>query len=406
MLREFIERLFNRQDKTTKVVNQIDEVYKKSLEDDEIKDAEQSAAQKVIEYVRKNPENATEILKGILEREEIPNKVFEKAATEISEIDEIPDKVIPKAVADSEVNVSDKIIENIIENGSVNRPEKIELINNIDDEELKQKQVEEELKQIYQNCEKTSELELVDKLETIKIVQKTPSIEKLEEMIVAKRMALNYRDFGGTKISTLARYLPVDKMIEINTPEMVYNEYEKIKEEEEKNKVDKSSLKTQILQEIAKKVANSYQEVGEFVIPQSRNMTQLTRKEEENFIKSIQTYVRKKIRGTDVTNIRNQIRGRDANMQLKQYIEKMKRLPKAQLEIFINNTGELVENNEELTVYKELKDSGIIENLQKLTDDKRKDYIKVLNDTVQKRVEEKSYNNPNDEQTLDDELEI
>ena len=61
MWKEFIEKIFNRQDKTTKVVNQIDEVYKKSLEDDEIKDAEQSAAQKVIEYVRKNPENATEI---------------------------------------------------------------------------------------------------------------------------------------------------------------------------------------------------------------------------------------------------------------------------------------------------------------------------------------------------------
>lgn len=405
MLREFMKRLFNRQDKTTKVVNQIDEVYKKSLEDDEIKDAEQSAAQKVIEYVRKNPENAIEILKGILEKDEIPNKVFEKAATEISEIDDIPDKVIPKAVADSEVNVSDKIIENIIENGSVNRPEKIELINNIDDEELKQKKVEEELKQIYQNCEKTSELELVHKLETIRIVQKNPSIEKLEEMIVAKRMALNYMDFGGTKISTLARYLPVDKMIEVNIPEMVCNEYEKIKEEE-KNKVDKSSLKTQILQEIAKKVANSYQEVGEFVIPQSRNMTQLTRKEEENFIKSIQTYVRKKLRATDITSIRDQIRGRDTNMLLKQYIEKMKRLPKAQLEMFIHNTGELVENNEELTVYKELKDSGMIENLQKFSDDKRKDYIKVLNDTVQKRVEEKSHNNPNDKQTPNDEPEI
>ena len=381
MLREFMKRLFNRQDKTTKVVNQIDEVYKKSLEDDEIKDAEQSAAQKVIEYVRKNPENAIEILKGILEKDEIPNKVFEK------------------------VNVSDKIIENIIENGSVNRPEKIELINNIDDEELKQKKVEEELKQIYQNCEKTSELELVHKLETIRIVQKNPSIEKLEEMIVAKRMALNYRDFGGTKISTLARYLSVDKMIEVNIPEMVCNEYEKIKEEE-KNKVDKSSLKTQILQEIAKKVANSYQEVGEFVIPQSRNMTQLTRKEEENFIKSIQTYVRKKLRATDITSIRDQIRGRDTNMLLKQYIEKMKRLPKAQLEMFIHNTGELVENNEELTVYKELKDSGMIENLQKFSDDKRKDYIKVLNDTVQKRVEEKSHNNPNDKQTPNDEPEI
>ena len=406
MWKEFIEKLFNRQDKTTKVVNQIDEVYKRSLEDDEIKDAEQSAAQKVIEYVRKNPENATEILKGILEKEEIPNKVFEKTATTISKLDEIPDKIIHKAVADSEVDVPDQIIENIIENGDVNRKEKIELINNLENEELKQKQVEEELKQIYENCSDTNESELVHKLEMTKIVQKNSSIRKLEQAIIAKKMAINYKRFGGTKISTLARYLSEEEMIEINFPEMVYEEYKKISEKDEKNKVDKSNLKVQILEEIAKKVANNYQEIGDFVIPQSRNMTQLTKKEEDKFIKAIETYVRKKLRGTDITSIRDQIRGRDANMQLKQYMEKMRRLPKSQLEIFINNTEELVENNEELTVYKELKDSGIIENLQKLTDDKRKDYIKVLNDTVQKRVEEKSHNNPNDKQTPNDEPEI
>lgn len=187
MWKEFIEKLFNRQDKTTKVVNQIDEVYKRSLEDDEIKDAEQSAAQKVIEYVRKNPENATEILKGILEKEEIPNKVFEKTATTISKLDEIPDKIIPKAVADSEVDVPDQIIENIIENGDVNRKEKIELINNLENEELKQKQVEEELKQIYENCSDTNESELVHKLEMTKIVQKNSSIRKLEQAIIAKK---------------------------------------------------------------------------------------------------------------------------------------------------------------------------------------------------------------------------
>lgn len=397
MLKEFGERLLHRQDKTTKVVNQIDEVYKKSLEDDEIKDAEQSAAQKVIEYVRKNPENATEILKGILEKEEIPNKVFEKTATTISKMDEIPDKIIPKAVADSEVDVPDQIIENIIENGDVNRKEKIELINNLENEELKQKQVEEELKQIYENCSDTNESELVHKLEMTKIVQKNSSIRKLEQAIIAKKMAINYKRFGGTKISTLARYLSEEEMIEINFPEMVYEEYKKISEKDEKNKVDKSNLKVQILEEIAKKVANNYQEIGDFVIPQSRNMTQLTKKEEDKFIKAIETYVRKKLRGTDITSIRDQIRGRDANMQLKQYMEKMRRLPKSQLEIFINNTEELVENNEELTVYKELKDSGIIENLQKLTDDKRKDYIKVLNDAVQKRVQERNHNNSNEE---------
>ena len=43
-------------------------------------------------------------------------------------------------------------------------------------------------------------------------------------------MAINYKRFGGTKISTLARYLSEEEMIEINFPEMVYEEYKKISE--------------------------------------------------------------------------------------------------------------------------------------------------------------------------------
>ena len=139
---ENIRKLFRHEDFSTKVVNKIEEKYKENLEDEKVKDAEQSAAREVIEYVRRNPNQAPEILKGILDKKEIPNKIFEQAATDISKIDEIPDTVIPKAVADSEINVPDQIIENIIENGNVNRKEKIELINNIDSEKIKQRQIE------------------------------------------------------------------------------------------------------------------------------------------------------------------------------------------------------------------------------------------------------------------------
>lgn len=79
---ENIRKLFRHEDFSTKVVNKIEEKYKENLEDEKVKDAEQSAAREVIEYVRRNPNQAPEILKGILDKKEIPNKIFEQAATD------------------------------------------------------------------------------------------------------------------------------------------------------------------------------------------------------------------------------------------------------------------------------------------------------------------------------------
>ena len=389
---ENIRKLFRHEDFSAKVVNKIEEKYKENLEDEKVKDAEQSAAREVIEYVRRNPNQAPEILKGILDKKEIPNKIFEQAATDISKIDEIPDTVIPKAVADSEINVPDQIIENIIENGDVNRKEKIELINNIDSEKIKQRQIEEELKELYKICADLTELDLINKLESINIVQKNERLNKLEEAIIAKKMAANYRKFGGTKINTLGRYLPVEKMLEEDLQTKVYNEYEKMKNDKnEENKVDKSKLKMQILDEIAKNVANTYNEIGEFVIPQSKNMTQITQEEEKNFIGSIQIYSRQKLNDEDIININLQIKGRSNNMHLKDFLVKLRSLPKAQADIFISNTKELLEDKEKLKVYNQLVNSGIIKDLQILTEEQRKKYIySIKNDLSEKTFEKDS----------------
>ena len=390
---ENIRKLFRHEDFSAKVVNKIEEKYKENLEDEKVKDAEQSAAREVIEYVRRNPNQAPEILKGILDKKEIPNKIFEQAATDISKIDEIPDTVIPKAVADSEINVPDQIIENIIENGDVNRKEKIELINNIDSEKIKQRQIGEELKELYKICADLTELDLINKLESINIVEKNERLNKLEEAIIAKKMAANYRKFGGTKINTLGRYLPVEKMLEEDLPSKVYNEYEMMKEsEKEENKVDKSELKIQILDEIAKNVASTYNEIGEFVIPQSKNMTQITPEEEKKFIGAIQIHSGQKLTDEDIININLQIKGRSNNIHLKDFLIKLRNLPKAQADIFMSNTKELLDSEEELKIFNQLANSGIIQSLQGLPKEQRKEYIYSIKKDLEEKTSEKDDN--------------
>ena len=164
---------------------------------------------------------------------------------------------------------------------------------------------------------------MINKLESINIVEKNERLNKLEEAIIAKKMAANYRKFGGTKINTLGRYLPVEKMLEEDLPSKVYNEYEMMKEsEKEENKVDKSELKIQILDEIAKNVASTYNEIGEFVIPQSKNMTQITPEEEKKFIGAIQIHSGQKLTDEDIININLQIKGRSNNIHLKDFLIK------------------------------------------------------------------------------------
>ena len=66
----------------------------------------------------------------------------------------------------------------------------------------------------------------------------------------------------------------------------------------------------------------------------------------------------------------------------------MKRLPKEQLDLFISNTKDLLSDKEELEIYNELKKSGIIDNLKKLSKNKRIKSIEIMNNTVVKNENE------------------
>ena len=347
----------------------------------------ENEVEKVMEYLKAHPEYAKEILQGILDREHISNDLFEIIATEISVTDKIPDRVIPEAVENSDINVPDKIIDNILDNGNVNANETIKLINNIDDTKIKQRNVERQLQKIYTNCTKLpKDLDVLDKMNSLKIVDKNETIDDLERKIIAKRMASNLNQYGYTKISLFEPYINAEKMIETNFANMVQIEYDKIKNK--KQKLNESSVRVLILDEVARNVVDNYNEVGEFLIPQSEKMSKLSEEEQEKFISCIQTKLGKKLDDSQITNIKFQIKGKIRNLRLKDYIAELRVLPKKEMEEYMSSTKELLEDKESLQIYQYIISSGMIETLKKVPNDRRKNYISAINETINKRIEE------------------
>ena len=68
---------------------------------------------------------------------------------------------------------------------------------------------------------------------------------------------------------------------------------------------------------------------------------------------------------------------------------KLRNLPKAQADIFMSNTKELLDSEEELKIFNQLANSGIIQSLQGLPKEQRKEYIYSKKKNMEKKNNKK-----------------
>ena len=99
----------SKQDKANIIVNEI-EKYTEQIKKEEKGVNSKEIANKVLGYLTENPEIASEVLQGLIEKKGIPNTVFQETATQISRTEEIPDKVIPEAIENVDATVPAKVI--------------------------------------------------------------------------------------------------------------------------------------------------------------------------------------------------------------------------------------------------------------------------------------------------------
>lgn len=342
----------------------------------------------VMKKIQENPEprNVEKILKAVKDNEGIPDRVFEKTSTIISETNEIPDRVITDVIEKSETSISDEAINRIIEEGKIDVKERINLMHNLEDKAIIEKRVENELNILYRVCENKRDDEVVDRVKELKKFLNyddvNEQLQMLIQQVVAKKMAENYYSdvSKGTNIYTLSQIMPVEDMIENDLPSMVQNEYQKIEENREKKegRFNKKGLKIQILIEMGKKIAYKYDETGVFIIPQSKNMKIIDKDEEEMFIKTIQTYSRKQLSKQEVIDIDEQIRGNCNNVQIKEniLINAIKGIPENNKTRSIDFLIKILENEEALKTLEMLDESGLIEKFNDISEEKR---IKTIN---------------------------
>lgn len=340
-----------------------------------------------------NPQKVRELLKAVLEEEKIPNRVFEKTATKISKSDEIPDEIITKVVEKTDKQVPDEVINNMIKEGEFGVKERLDLIKNVEDENIIKERVKNEFKVLYKNSEEKTDIEIVNRVKDLKILlgenNEDTEIEHLINKIVAKKMAECYYDdkLKGTRIYTLSQIMPTEKMIEIDLPSKVLEEYQKKEEEKGKkeDRVNTKKLKIQILDEMARTIAYKYKETNVFVIPQSNNMKKLEKEEEDKFIDSIQKYLAKEMTKKQKTEIRTQIKGNTIKAKENLLIREIRKIPEKDKNESIDVLIQLLNNSETLKTISMLGSSNFIDELNSIPEEKRKTMIESIEKVVTER---------------------
>ena len=388
-----IKETFKKNDSKS-VAKEMALLYNEKKENGE-KDPIDTTVDKIMAIIQENPnpEKIKEILAELYNEKKIPNRVFEKTATKISKIDEIPDKVITKVVEENK-DISDEIINNIIEEGDIELKERLKLIKNVEDETITEKLVEDELNILYENSKEKRDSEVVERIEILKEILKnrtTGKIDNLIQQVISKKMAENfYSDISkGTKIYTLSKVLPVEKMIEDDLPSKVEKEYEKIqeKEGEKERRFNKSNFKIQILTQMAREIAYKYEETGVFVIPQSKNMKKIEKNEENEFIKGIEIFSGKELSEQEKEDIKSQIKGNVNSIQAKEslLISEIKKIPDKDKNTIMDTLIQILKNKETLKTLSIIEKSGLMRQFNSLDEEKRIETIKTIGEILNNR---------------------
>ena len=173
-----------------------------------------------------------------------------------------------------------------------------------DEEFSKEKQVMskqkllDKLTQVYENCDNIEDPLLVNLIEKLNIKDYTPEITKKLMSIISKRTAIDCMKFGDPRLPTLARILSPEEMFEADLPLAAFSKYKALKSEFDEDNIKyteftdltKTLIRKKILEEIAKKTAETFDSSGTLIFPQTEKFKNLTDEDITLFVQTVKTY--------------------------------------------------------------------------------------------------------------------
>lgn len=417
-LTERISRFRKQKNKETteNTVNEIENLYIEKKENGEENPIDDTVEQ-IIQTVQNNP-SPTEVRKLIIElieRKNISDKIVEKTVIELSKKKGIQNSIIVEAIDEAETSISDNSIRNIVEKGDMDIEENLELIQQMQDKEEKQQakqeqieqqrtQAKQKLKKLYSKLTEINEREIADEIVSIKEELKPENIDEetneLIQNIIAQKMAEDYYDdsIKGVRMYAMSQAMPTDQMIERDLATSVQERYKEIEEDRgnKKGRFIKREFKKLILNEMGRQIGIEYGKTGTFNIPHSKQLSQMTKDEKKYLLEVIKTHTKKTLTKEDTIDITRQINEANKEMQKKenQIINLIKQIPTEEKSRIIDILTKIMTDKNAIETIEMLMNTGVIQKLGEIPEEKRKKSIEAINSAVTKRPKYKASPNP------------
>ena len=343
----------------------------------------QDIAKNLAEESELPTEVVVEMIKGTIEQKELPNSIAE----EMAQI--LPDEEIVSAI-ESDDNLKLKHKE-VLAAGIGDKETRLEVEKDI----RTQKEIAEEqrtlstLKELYENCENIPERILTDKIKGLSIQEKTESIQKIFDKIVARKIADDYSKFGSTMLDTLKNIVSVEDMYEYHIADLAQEEYQDkisrgIQTEKSYNKRD---FEDNLLKHMAGDIARKFFATSKYIIPPLKRFRSIEKREKDLFLSEIQKETSKTLTKMQISDIEGQMQGIiGTNADIEELAEKLFETPKKKAKNIINVAGKMTKDDDRnYNTIMSLQESGLLETLAKMPREKREKYIGAFSRFMQDR---------------------
>lgn len=310
-------------------------------------------------------------------------------------------------------NLSDKNAVKVIEGAEIPIGEQVKIVDSIENEEMKQLGTMKTLQNLYENCDTKNEWELGSQIRDLGVDPKNVNMMNLVHKIVAKKIAIGFREVGGPKkintFTTVTGIMPAEEMLQCNLPQMVEQEYEQLALEDTKKKIGNkkhtkkvfpyrpSALIIKILDELAVDQVQQYGKVGTFLIPQSDIIMNLTQEQEESFINAIDNNLKTQTGGEEELSIlqkksiRDQMHGEISKVGLRELIHSINTMPPEEVNDVAYLCQSIVGNPEVYQVFKDIVESPVLNSLLRVPPEERKTVLKGVGQVINQSLEKGYY---------------
>ena len=399
------------QKRVKKVLETVENAKGKKLSPAEIN----KIAKEMVRQIEECPELFEEVLKQSYEkgleilppdlRAELPAELIKEG----SKSDKVPDENVVKATKAIAENLPDDTVVQLARKAELGIKEKNAIVEaGISDEERKREEkvsiAIDNLHKIYESLESLiSDRDIVQMIS--KIMNNLPKTNQSEQLkinqlvnnIIAKQMMQNYSRIATIKFQSFYAIRTPEEMFAINIPQLVKCEYKKIPTKvREKNikEYKEEDCRRDLLGIIANHVATKYIQDGskKIVIPQSKEMKNISEGEEQYFLEQIKQTVEALNGNIDLLtemDIKEQIRGNVKTIEaVTEYVTKMGDLPKDTQTAFMQQGQEIMSDENLLAISDYCNKVGLYQALASLGVDKAKKIVDTVILSIEKRKRE------------------